>query len=224
MSNKRKALLVGGTGLVGSHLLKLLEENDAYVEVRVMGRTAPDSKKSKVKFIPAVLTNGKFPRSAFVDVHDVFCCIGTTQKKTPDKEAYRDIDVGIPANIASTSSIFNARNFLVVSSVGASDQSRFFYLRFKGEMEEKVIVSGVPTIEIFRPNTLLGKRKEFRFGEWVAKVFSNITSWFMPKKYQAIKASDVAKAMLVRALDDPDAGVNVWESNQIETLAKEYKN
>ncbi|MCH8546144.1 MAG: NAD(P)H-binding protein [Cryomorphaceae bacterium] len=223
MSNKRKALLVGGTGLVGSHLLKFLIENDAYDEVRVMGRTQPDLKNTKITFIETDLVNRAFPRSAFVDVHDVFCAVGTTQKLTPNKEAYKAIDIGIPSGIAEASSIFNARNFLVVSSIGASDQSRFFYLRVKGEMEEKVIVSGVPTIEIFRPNTLLGKRKVFRFGEWIAKVFNHLTSWFMPKKYQAIKASDVAKAMIVRALDNPDPGVNVWESDQIMTLAKEYK-
>lgn len=223
MSNKRKALLVGATGLVGSHLLALLLDNDMYEEIRVVGRTAPDIKNPKLIFVESNLIKQEFPRSAFVDVHDVFCTVGTTQKQTPDKETYKAIDVGIPAGIAEVASVFKARNFFVVSSIGASDQSRFFYLRVKGEMEEKVIVSGVPTIEIFRPNTLLGKRKEFRFGEWIARIFSYFTSWFMPKKYQAINASDVAKAMLIRALDDPDPGVNVWESDQIMTLAKEYQ-
>lgn len=223
MNGKRIALVAGGSGLVGTHLLRLLLENEAYIEVRAMGRSMPDVKHSKLKYIPAELVNKKFPRSAFVGVQDLFCAIGTTQKKTPDKKDYHNIDVGIPNALAQMCSIFKVPNFLVVSSVGASPGSRFFYLRTKAEMEEKVITAGVSVVEIFRPSTLLGKRKEFCFGESIGKVLDGITRWFMPKQYRAIHARDVAKAMIVRALDNPLPGNSVWESYQINELSQLYE-
>ncbi len=220
--DKRIALVIGGSGLVGSHLLDLLLENNAYAEVRAMGRTMPDMKHDKLKFIPAELISQKFPRSAFVGVDDLFCTVGTTQKKTPDKKEYEKIDVGIPSALAQMCHIFKVPQFLVVSSVGASTSSRFFYLRTKAEMEERVITSGVRVVEIFRPSTLLGKRKEFRLGESIGKALDMITRYFMPKQYRAIHAGDVAKAMIVRALDEPLPGNNVWESYQISDLAQLY--
>lgn len=223
MVGNRIALVVGGSGLVGGHLLQLLLDNSAYKEVRSLGRTMPDIKHPKFRFIPADLFNQNYPRSALVGVHDVFCAIGTTQKKTPNKNEYHAIDVGIPASLAKVSSIFKVSNFLVVSSIGASSTSSFFYLRTKAEMEEMVITSGVPVVEIFRPSTLLGKRKEFRFGESVGKFFDKITRWFMPKKYRAIHAKTVAKAMIVRATDNHLPGVSVWESYQLLDLSKLYK-
>jgi uncharacterized protein YbjT (DUF2867 family) len=220
MDGKRIALVVGASGLIGNTLVHMLLENPNYHQVRILGRTMPDIQHDKLSFHPAKLLENSFPRSAFAGVHDIFCTIGTTQKKTPDKAEYRNIDCGIPAKMAKVGRIFRAHKFLVVSSIGASTSSRFFYLRVKGEMEEKVIQSGMPTIEIFRPATLLGRRKEFRFGESISRFFDPLTRWFIPKKYRGIKAGKVAEAMIVRALDDVEPGISVWESYQIEQLSQ----
>jgi uncharacterized protein YbjT (DUF2867 family) len=218
--NNRIALIIGASGLVGSHLTEQLTKNNRYSEIRVMGRSQPNISHPKLSFIPAQLTAPGLPRQAFVDVHDIFCCIGTTTSKTPDKEEYAAIDRDIPAQVAEIGKIFEVKKFLVVSSIGAAINSKFFYLKVKGEMEEKVIESGIPVIEIFRPATLLGKRNEVRPAEWVSRKLDPITRWFVPKKYRGIKAENVARAMIIRALDPCDDGINVWENMQIEELSK----
>ncbi|MCC5916686.1 MAG: NAD-dependent epimerase/dehydratase family protein [Cryomorphaceae bacterium] len=220
MDKRRIALVVGGSGLIGNFLVRDLSLNAAYREVRILGRTESDITHKKITFYPSQLIADEFPRSAFAGVDDIFCAVGTTQKKTPDKKEYYEIDCGIPSRIAELGRIFKAEKFLVVSSIGASVESRFFYLRTKGEMEEKVIQSGVPVIEIFRPSTLLGKRKEFRLGEGISKFLDPFTRYFVPKKYAGIHAHCVSKAMIIRALDETEPSINVWESYQIKELCK----
>jgi uncharacterized protein YbjT (DUF2867 family) len=219
----RIALVVGASGLVGEHLTKLLVKSNSYSCIRILGRSQPTISHPSISYIPAQLTAPGLPRQAFVDVHDIFCCIGTTAKKTPDKAEYAAIDKGIPDQIAQIGKIFNVKKILVVSSIGASINSKFFYLKIKGEMEEKVIDSGIQVVEIFRPATLLGKRKEFRLGEWFSRTLDLVTRHFIPKKFRGIEAKNVAKAMVVRALDDCDDGVNVWENMQIDELSQLFK-
>ena len=52
-----------------------------------------------------------------------------------------------------------ATRFVVVSSVGASSNSKKFYLRTKGEMEEAVTDLGFASVDILQPSLLLGPRK-----------------------------------------------------------------
>lgn len=217
---EKVALIIGSTGMVGLSLTEQLLACNDYAEVRILGRSKPQIVHEKLQFIPAQLTAPGLPRSAFLNVNDIFCCIGTTTKKTPNKEEYANIDREVPAKIAEIGKIFGVERFLVVSSIGASATSKFFYLRVKGEMEEKVIESGIPVIEIFRPSTLLGKRKEFRPAEYLSRLFDPVTRYFVPKKYRGIKATTVAHAMLIRALSPCEEGINVWESDQIDDLIR----
>jgi uncharacterized protein YbjT (DUF2867 family) len=83
--------------------------------------------------------------------------------------------------------------------VGADKNSSNFYLRLKGEVEEVIFKNSIPSIHIFRPSLLLGKRKEHRSGEKISQTimplfsFALIGKW---SKYKPIEAENVAKAMI----------------------------
>ena len=87
-------------------------------------------------------------------------------------------------------------NFMLVSSIGASSASSNFYLKIKGEVED--FFQSIPFQKrgIFQPSLLLGQRKENRFGERFAKAVVPIFNFLTPKKYRAIEARVVARAML----------------------------
>ncbi|HET6991974.1 MAG TPA: oxidoreductase, partial [Bacteroidia bacterium] len=67
---------------------------------------------------------------------------------------------------------------------------------------------------ILRPSMLLGDRKEFRFTEALGKFFMVLFSIFIPKKYRAVEAEDVAKAM-IKCANDEVKGDRVVENKRI---------
>ncbi len=110
-----------------------------------------------------------------------------------------------------------AKQFLIISSMGANALSRTFYSRVKGEVEESLRELGLPVLHIFRPSLLLGDREEFRLGE---RFGSALSSKLLPlfsgplRKYRPIEAAAVARAMCLTAQDDR-SGVHVYESDEI---------
>lgn len=109
-----------------------------------------------------------------------------------------------------------------VSSIGAHSSSRFFYLRSKGDLEAEL--RGLPfvALQILRPATLIGERKETRFREHLGVVASRILSPFLfgPwRKYRSIHSETVARAMMRLAAAET-TGVNIVESDRIAELGR----
>ena len=153
----------------------------------------------------------------------VFSAVGTTQKKVKgDKNAYRKVDFDIPVNAAKAAAKFGVYSFSLVSSVGANAaNNNNFYLKLKGIVEEAVSKESIPQLHIMRPSMLLGDRKEKRIGESIAAVLMPVFSIFLFgkwAKYKAIKAEDVAKAML-QASKSPVKGIHIYEYEEIKKFA-----
>lgn len=221
MGTGKIALLTGATGLVGSNLLERLLASPAYAEVRVMGRRSPGIQDAKLLEYRTELDRMGDYADAF-EADDVFCCLGTTIKKAKSQEAFRHVDYGYPAEMARLAGERGTKRFLMISSIGAGQDSPFFYSRVKGEAESAVSRSGVPAVHLFRPSLLLGPREEFRFGERVGGAAWTALGFAMAgplRKYRPIQAGVVAEAML-RAAQTNERGVFVYESDRIARLAE----
>lgn len=221
---KRKALIAGASGLVGSYLLDMLLQDDYYDEVVAIVRKPLDKEHPKLKQVEVQFKKLDDYASHFAVSH-VFVCLGTTIKKAKSKKAFTQVDLEYPYKIALLAHQKGAKRFAVISSVGADRDSTFFYSRIKGKLEEQI--AGIPfkSISIFRPSILLGPRKEFRFGEEMGKVANEIFKHFLIgklSKYKGIKAEHVARSML-QVVKTHKKGFKVLESNDIKLLSKEEK-
>ena len=152
----------------------------------------------------------------------VFCCIGTTKSKTPDKEIYKKIDYGIPVTAATLSKHNGIETFIVISAMGADVDSSIFYNKTKGEMQRDVLNQNIENTYVLQPSLIVGDRNENRFGEKVATVFMKIFGFLIPKKYKMIKAETIAEAMLVLAKN----GFSKQQitSNEIKQIAQNAGN
>lgn len=219
----RTALLMGATGLIGTQLLKLLLEDSAYGEVRVLTRRP--LKQTHLKLQELIVdfdTVGEAARQFVFQVDDVFCCLGTTIKKAKTQKLFRKVDWEYPTIVARLAQASGASQFLVVSALGANANSRIFYSRVKGELENDLIAMGYSSLHIFRPSLLLGQRQEFRLGESLSgtlyKMLPGLFNGFM-RRYKPIEAGTVAAAML-QAAKRKLAGIHIYESGEISQLAK----
>lgn len=216
----RTALVVGATGLVGGHLLRLILENERYGAVTVLTRRPTGIVHAKLSEHRVNFdTPETFAKLAAAD--DVFCCLGTTMKKAKTREAFYAVDYTYPLHVARASAAAGARQFLIVTALGADPRSSVFYNRVKGEVEAAVLKIGFSAVHIFRPSLLLGERKEKRIMEGVAGSLARIMAPLMAgplEKYRPIEAEDVARAMVRTALTDRPSAVH--ESHHIRRIAR----
>lgn len=190
----KTALLAGGTGLIGSQLLQLLLASNRYDKVIAVTRK-PLPKHGK-------LVELHVNPSAFVEldvtqsVDDVFCCLGTTMANARSKEKFKQVDFTYPMLLAKEGLAHGAKQYLLVSALGADKNASIFYNQVKGELEEAISSLGFGTVHIFRPSLLLGPRNEKRSAEDAAKFFYKFFGFLIPGKYKAIESVKVARAML----------------------------
>jgi len=221
--------LIGGTGLVGGHILQLLLKDDLYSTVRVIGRRSVNVNHPKLQEFIIEFGDQKALEQAIAGSETVFVAVGTTKKNVEgDKDAYKKVDYDIPVNAAKAAAKYGVFGFAMVSSVGADpNNNNNFYLKLKGVTEEAVAKETVPQTLIFRPSLLLGERKEKRFGEGIAQFFMPAINFIIPsskQKYKGIKAEDLAQAMVLAAQKIPK-GIHFFEYPKImELLNRETKN
>ena len=208
------ALILGATGLVGSELLDHLLDDPAYDRVVVVARRPTG--KSHPKLDEQIFELGDMEKHADVfAVQRIFCALGTTIGKAGSQERFRIIDHDYPLLAAKLGRSRGARHFLLVSALGASSRSKVFYNRVKGEVEADLRSLVYPSLTIARPSLLLGSRDEFRFGEAFAKLFA----WMLPPRWRGIRASTVARALIVLA-NEETRGARVVESKELRKIAK----
>lgn len=214
---KRTALIVGATGLVGKELLQLLLDSSTYTEITVLLRRPLAIDHPKLKQIVVDFDNLDSYEKEFVSIQDLFCCLGTTIKKAGSQEAFKRVDFNYPLATAKLAKKQGIQQFFVISAIGANPTSRVFYSRVKGEMEEALKAVQLPALHIFRPSLLIGQRPEFRFGEKAAEIARPIYTPFLQgklKKFKPIEGKLVAKAMYESAKAE-QTGTIVYEWEQM---------
>jgi uncharacterized protein YbjT (DUF2867 family) len=194
----KTALVFGSTGLIGSYLVQWLRKSESYERIIIFQRKAAATLDPKTQYVH--LDFEKMNNySLLMKGDDVFCCLGTTMRKARSKPAFRKVDYEYPVLIATIAKANGVKGFFLVSSMGANVNSTNFYLHTKGETERDIEKLGFNRLGIFRPSLLLGNRNERRFGERFAQGLFPLFHWLLQgdlKKYRAIPASDVAKAMV----------------------------
>ena len=214
----KTALVFGSSGLVGSHLVRLLNKNSIYEKIKLFVRSTSEIKTSKIEIINTDFKNLSNHKED-INGDDCFFCIGTTKKNTPDKDEYRRIEYDIPVEIAKIAKSNSINSFFYVSSGFADSKSSSAYLKNKGQVEEELIKLNFSILGIMRPSFLVGNRKEKRPGEEVGIFFFKIFSPLLLgplKKMKPIQSEKVAKVMIKVA--NENLKKTIFESNEIAEL------
>ncbi len=217
----KSAIVLGATGLTGGYLLKILLNDSKYDKVKVFSRSSVGFEHEKLEEHLVDLLKLEDYKDSF-QADEVYCCIGTTKSKTPDKETYKKIDFGIPVSAAKLCRENKISTFLVVSALGADANSSVFYNKVKGEMQHEVLEQGIANTYIFQPSLIAGDREEKRFFERLAvkgfKIFNPLLVGSL-KKYRSIHPETIAKAMYI--CSNYGYPKILIESDEIQKLASE---
>lgn len=219
----RNAVVAGASGLIGGLLVQLLADEPGVARVvALVRRPLPSSPAAKVLSCIADLDRPETYREHLRGA-DVVSCLGTTIKKAGSAEAFRKVDAGYPSALAREASAAGARQFAIVTAVGADARSSVLYNRVKGEVEDTVRALAFPAgVKIFRPSMLLGDRAERRPAERVGQAVMGATAALFAgplRRYRAIPAADVARA-IANALRRAEPGVHVFEGDSLFAMAR----
>lgn len=207
-----KLLLLGSTGLVGSHVLRL-----AFADPRIQAVIAPVRKPlpDHPKLFAPVLDFDKLPDEApWWEVDAVICALGTTIKVAGSQEAFRRVDHDYPLAFARLARHHGVTAYVLNSALGADASSRIFYSRVKGELENDLRKLDFPSLTFVRPGLIGGHREESRTGEKVGSAVLTVLGPVLPRAWRINPAERIAAAMLDAAIRRK-SGVHVISSDRL---------
>lgn len=211
----RVVMVAGATGLVGQEILADLLADKSVAAVHCVGRRPLDIKNAKLT--THVVDFAALP--ALPKVDECFIALGTTIKVAGSQEAFRALDLKAVEAVALAVRKGGATKLGVVSAMGANTSSSVFYNRVKGEMELSLARMGFKSLVIARPSLIDGDRAALgqpgRAGEGIGLKLARCLSPVIPSNYKAIKASDVAHA-LVRHVKAGVPGVVTLMSGEMQ--------
>ena len=217
----RIVLLAGASGLVGTNALDvLLDAPDTgrvfAITRRPLGREHPRLANRIAQF-DTLETQLKG-----MTCHVAVCCLGTTLRQAGSEAAFRRVDVDYVLSFARAAKAAQAQRFIVVSSAGADAQSKNFYLRTKGEMEEAVAGVGFVSLDILQPGPLLGLRSQMRPLELGALLVMPLVNPFLRGARGALRgiSAKTVGTAIVGAMRSGRRGVQRYTFDGIEALSR----
>jgi len=215
----KKAVLFGASGFIGSFILEELLHHSAYEQVTVVVRKPLNINHPKLKtLIGDYHTLPGLKEDITAD--EIFIALGTTLKNTPDKNEYYQVDHDYPVLAAKIAKERGAKSVFIVSAIGANANSKFTYVRTKGETERDIIALDFEHTHIFRPSMLLGNRKEHRpLEKIIQKTWSVVDLMLIGnlKRYRGIEGKEVARSM-VKAATNQTEKVKIYEWEEMKKL------
>lgn len=206
---QKTLLLVGATGVVGHHVLA---QALAHPQVGKVVALTRKPLTPHPKLLNQLIDFNAIPEEApWWQADAVICTLGTTIKVAKTAEQFRFVDYTLVAQFAALAAQHSVPCFVLNSAMMANAKAKGLYLRTKGEAEQAVKNSGIPSVVIARPGLLDGQREEFRLGEEIGLVASRLFNPLLPKRLRSVKVEKLANAMLQEALK-AEPGVKVLES------------
>jgi uncharacterized protein YbjT (DUF2867 family) len=215
----KSIIILGASGLIGHAVLNQAIENTQIEQIIILVRKSINLKHNKLTEVITDFKNlSEINSNVMGDA--LICCLGTTRKKTPNLQEYKNIDFGLTVEIAKIAKENDVQQIHLISAIGADPKSKIFYNKLKGETEQALIKIDFPQTIIYRPSLLIGKRNEFRLGELIAQKLAPVFDVFLIgslKKYHSISAKTIAKAVLNRILSEGEK-TEIMEYNEIQLL------
>lgn len=215
------ALILGATGLIGHELLELLIMDKRFEKIDLISRRELDIREITVTNHVVDFSNlQELPIHHKVDV--LFIAFGTTMKKAGSQAKQIEIDVNIPTNIMKLAKQCGIEHCVLISTLGVSKNSPFFYSRMKAQLDENAKNIGFKQLILIKPSILEGPRSEKRAAEQFSIAVGNIIGKTgLINKYRPIEAINVAKSMIQSLVDLPE-GIHEVANDEIYDYAKKY--
>jgi uncharacterized protein YbjT (DUF2867 family) len=155
-------LVTGGTGFVGSHVLRRLSETEPRGTVRTLVRDPAKAQiPDGVSIVEGDITRPESMPAAVASVDVIIHAAAITgDRKEPYRGAYDRVNRVGTENLMSAAKSAGVKRLVVVSGLGCRPAPAGTYMATRWGMEEAVRASGVPFV-ILQPSVLFGAGAPF---------------------------------------------------------------
>ena len=219
---KKTSLIAGSTGFLGSKILNHLYKEDQ--KIYCLSRRKSEINSINIENIIInfdALDNLNLPK-----IDHVYLCLGYELRAwelifMPDrkKSSFYQVDYEYTLSIAKKAEEVGATSISLVSAVGANQNSKSFYLKTKGDLEEEIKKLRFKTINIFQPGHLAGrinwqrKKSEPRLDVFAFEIGSLFFDPFLVsglQKFRSINADKLAN-FIVKSTINESLGINQFQ-------------
>ena len=205
------SLVAGSTGLVGSHVIKVLSEKPGaqIILARSFNTEIPQNAELQIINFDSLSSNEVQLKNG---IDHVYLCLGKKLStyelgymRHSERESFKLIDFHYSLSIAKLAYNYGARSIALVSAVGAQEGSFNYYFHIKGKLENEIKKIGYENMCFARPGHLLGERKDFRGYEIpILESGLRFAAPFMQgplTNFRQVEAKQVAKSMIKNIRD-----------------------
>lgn len=217
-------LVTGGSGYLGSHIVRKLLDAEKSVRVLVYNPSRAQAESrlegSEAEWVQGDVTRPETLAPALQDVEVVVHTVAIAIEKT--KRTYESINYQGTVNLVDEMSTAGVQRLINISQLGAAPDLPYRFLASKGRAQDYVAQSSLDWTA-FRPSVIWGPEDEF------ANTFARLvplTPIMFPligdedAKFQPVWVEDVATSV-VKSLDDAGTFKKVYELGGPEVLTLE---
>ncbi|MED4016002.1 NAD(P)H-binding protein [Sutcliffiella cohnii] len=210
-----RALIIGATGATGKDLLDLLLKDDSFQQIDIFVRRDVDIQHEKLNV--HVIDFDKPQQWKHLVKGDVlFSSLGTTLKAAGSKEAQWKIDYDYQYEFAVAARENNVNHLVLVSSGFASPNSRIFYTKMKGQLEEAVKALNFPKLTIFNPPALIRKNSDRTNEVTGVKIIQALNKLGLFRSQRPLPTETLAQALIKTAKNEENgtsaiSGEEIWK-------------
>ena len=208
-----KALIIGATGATGKDLVTQLLADDTYSQVHCFVRK------------PLTLTHPKLhthvvdfetpePWADLLRGDVAFSCLGTTLAVAGSKEAQWRVDYDYQYNFAEHCRNNGVPTFVLVSAAGAKAQSKLFYNRMKGQLEDAIKALGFARLLIFQPSVLVRKGSDRKGEQFGLKMIVFLNKLGLFKRYRPMP-TDILAQRIRKEVATATKGIHTFTLDEI---------
>lgn len=222
--NSYRAIVIGGTGAVGSSLVRELLASSLCEQVTaVVRQDLPEDKfeDPDCKLRVSVVNMDHLGTEAIAPARGcsvAFSTMGIGQPSKVSKDQFWKVDVEYNLAFARACKLVGVSHFSLLSSVGANVNSHFHYLHVKGAVEERLGELGFPRVSLFRPGLLVTREIRYGLKDRVTQTLYPLFSPILSSKYREIKVEDLGRAMRINAERDSALGVESFTYPEFQKL------
>jgi uncharacterized protein YbjT (DUF2867 family) len=211
-----RVLIAGGTGQVGSAVVRALLAEPSCVEVVMVNRKTisldanPRLRPVIMDTAAAHFTNAvaDLARSIIAQGDAVYgaSCVGVGQGSMKwSEEELTKLEVGVVGAFARGCHAGGIVKFALLSAAGSTPTSRIRYARMMGLKEEAAQAAGFKRLAIFRPGIIAGNAHTPVYVAWLGRL--------VPGPYGTIEQDAIARAFVAQFIDGPASNGTVRFDN-----------